>query len=147
MPIHQVKDIPVGQLFQATIKYKPGAASMKIATNKPRYSRETHVTYEGLDMFPILEQLSAPATWMWWKLAQLRNETTNVTILRSGELSIYERRKLTKGFKELKTKQLIKRIKREHYLINPNALLPEENYKKPDESNYLTCLTRWESLP
>ena len=79
----------------------------------------------GLDTGVILKDLSSAATWLFWTLEHNRDKQTNISVLSAKKLTIKEKRKILKGYKELKAKLLIKRIKREHYLINPKALLPE----------------------
>lgn len=55
--------------------------------------------------------------------------------------SKYEQNKITEGYKELVGKDLVRRIKRSHYMINPYALIPpidyEEAVKKWEEAGIL----------
>jgi len=48
------------------------------------------------------------------------------------------RQYLKEGYKSLFIRGLVKRVKRSHYMINPNALIPP---------NYESALEIWESLP
>ncbi|HIB84237.1 MAG TPA: hypothetical protein EYO59_06470 [Chromatiaceae bacterium] len=80
---------------------------------------------DGIDMAAILRSLSSNATWLFWTLVQLSCRFNNQAELTSKTLTKYEKHKVTKGYKELLAKDLVKRYKREHYIINPKALLPE----------------------
>ena len=42
------------------------------------------------------------------------------------ELNNVQQQQFQKGFKELNEKNLMRRVKRSHYMINPNALIPSE---------------------
>lgn len=52
--------------------------------------------------------------------------------------SKHEKNMLSEGYKSLFMRGLVKRVKRSHYMINPNALIPP---------NYESALEIWESLP
>lgn len=93
----------------------------------------------GMDVMPILKDLSAPATWLFWTLAELRELNSNVCHLRAAVLSSCELNRLKKGYKELKEVQLIIRIKQEYYLINPKVFVPKFEH-------YESVQKRWDSL-
>jgi len=44
----------------------------------------------------------------------------------------------TKAYKELQKKDLIKRVKRQHYLINPKVIIPIKTYNE--------VLEHWHSI-
>lgn len=94
----------------------------------------------GLDTGNILKDLSTAATWLFWTLESKRNKATNETILLSKFLSKTEQNRVAKGYKELHQKGVIKRIKREHYIINPKAVLPSFEF-------YEDVWASWENLP
>lgn len=48
-----------------------------------------------------------------------------------------QKRYLKQGYKELVQKDLVRRVKRSHYMVNPNALIPIE---------YEEAQTMWESI-
>lgn len=102
------------------------------------YHRETQARIYGFDPVPIFKLLSKNATWLWWELVDIRNIDTNVAILRGKTQSQYIKSKISKAYKELARYSLVHRFKREHYLINPSAMLP--NFK-----NYVSVAERWRS--
>jgi len=91
---------------------------------------------QGMDVMPILKDLSSAATWLFWTLAISRDIATNVCHLRIASLSSCEVNRVKKSYKELKDAQLILRIKPEYYLINPKALLPQFEH-------YASVALRW----
>jgi len=65
------------------------------------------------------------------------NEDGEVYISLSKEFNATNSNVFRKGFKLLKEKDLVKRTKLSHYMINPNALLP---------INYSKAIQRWNML-
>ena len=55
----------------------------------------------GLDMVPILKDLSPNASWLFWTLADNRSRVNNQAVLEAKTLTKYEKQKLSKGYKEL----------------------------------------------
>ena len=79
---------------------------------------------EGFDLMLVLANLSAIASNMFWTLCRARDVSTNTARLKSSTLTKYEQAKITKAYKELERVKLLVRYKKEHYLINPKAVLP-----------------------
>ena len=50
----------------------------------------------------------------------------------------YEKNLLSEGYKELFERDLVRRVKRSYYMINPNALIPLD---------YVSAIEIWDSLP
>ena len=90
------------------------------------------------DMYTILENLSAPATKLFWTFIRTRNEDSNQ--VRYLPVDKPERLKLDKAYKELHTLEVIKRVKQGVYLINPSAYLCTA-------SKFEEVKAHWESLP
>lgn len=80
---------------------------------------------EGMDVVSIFIGLSPGATRLWWTMVKEIDWETNMVVIRSAELSKNEQNKLSKAYGELNKVGLVKRVKREHYLINPAAVLPQ----------------------
>ena len=70
----------------------------------------------------LFREMSHTAHWLIWALVAVRNKQNNMAVF-SAKDNI-EAKKVTKAYKELHSLGLIRRIKRQHYLINPNAFLP-----------------------
>ena len=64
------------------------------------------------------------------------NDFHHIVRIKAKELTSYEKKLLVDGYKELKEKDLVRRTKQSHYMINPNALKPIE---------YEQALKDWEA--
>lgn len=95
---------------------------------------------EGFATGTKLKNLSSAATWLFWTLDEKRHPNTNIAILESQSLSSYEKSKVVKAVKELTKANLVKRVKKETYLINPKAVLPQFEF-------FQDVWTEWEQLP
>lgn len=62
--------------------------------------------------------------WFLWTLDQLKDPKTNVAILVRSQLSSEDSRAVDHVYATLKEKQVVLRIKKNTYLINPLILLP-----------------------
>lgn len=80
------------------------------------------------DLYIVFRNLSKTAHWMWWDLIQNRNPATNEVVFEATDN--LEAKKVAKAYKELRDSDLVRRIRRQHYLINPKAVLPVfENFR------------------
>lgn len=102
------------------------------------HHKKTNTYMFGFDPIPIFKILSQSATWLWWELVDIRNIDTNVSILRGKNQDPYQKQKISKAYKELASYSLVHRYKREHYLINPSAMLPKFD-------NFVAVSDKWES--
>ena len=55
---------------------------------------------------------------------QLKLRTSCKSIITASELTSGERQKFQTGYKRLYSKNLLKRIKRQHYILNPDFFIP-----------------------
>jgi len=90
-----------------------------------------------VDFANVMRNLSKSATWLWWGLVEKRNNLTNECIFKSK--NGIEAKKVSKGYKELRKANLIIRVRRQHYLINPYVYLV-------DSSTYMEVKNRWNRL-
>ena len=79
----------------------------------------------GVDTVELFKSLSSGATWMFWSLMESISPDTNICMLVSGDLSPSERLKLNRSYKELYEKEVIVRLKKNTYMINPKVILPK----------------------
>ena len=115
-------------------KYKCDLPSFGMLGNTER-----RMKVDSIDMHGILKNASKGATWLFWEFIERRNPKTNK--VRYLPTTTGERRKLTKAFKELHNKEVLKRIHRGEYLINPKSYIPA-----PTE-NYEDVWKEWKKLP
>jgi len=88
------------------------------------------------ELFSILKNVSKIGTWFFWSLMEERRSKTNEAIFRAKDLA--ESQKVSRAYKELYSLDLVRRVKQQHYLINPKVMLPAKG-------QYIEVLTKWES--
>lgn len=86
------------------------------------------------ELFKTLATLSKSATWMLWTLADNYNPQTNIATLKAIDQS--QSNKITKAYKELNSNKIIKRIKQNHYLVNPLVLIPDNGFMEPVKKHW-----------
>ena len=101
-------------------------------TNKPNYFMVGNGTMNknkifGIDLLTELVNCTKAAQWL---ILQIKSGITYdngynpVVKINRQALTSTEQQYLVKGYAELLDKDLVRRIKRSHYMINPNALIP-----------------------
>jgi len=63
--------------------------------------------------------------WLFIKIEKELDDK-NVSIVRSKPLTKVEKEKLSIGYKRLRSKDLVRRIRREHYMVNPRLIIPKD---------------------
>lgn len=99
----------------------------------------------GIDYIYISEDytsevlsLGKPAGRMLWNLIRERGFYTNESGYKVAGTTT-AKCELTRAYNELKKKNLVKRIRNQRYMVNPEAILP-------DEKRYDRVLEHWHSL-
>jgi hypothetical protein len=75
------------------------------------------------DLYLIIQGMSKQTAWIWWEFVKTRDRCTNEVVYVATTL--VERNRLTLAYKELSRLDLVQRIRKQHYLINPLAIFPE----------------------
>lgn len=93
-------------------------------------------SHEPIDTIDTFAEMTPQELWMIKLLKDnlvLREEKIDRSIklrtscksyIKSSELTSAEKQKFKAGYKRLKEKNLVKRIKREHYMFNPDFFIP-----------------------
>jgi len=89
------------------------------------------------DLYLIFQAMSKQTAWVWWDMVKTRDRYTNEVVYRVN--TGVDKRRLTTAYKELLKLNLVKRIRKQHYLINPLALLPEHR-------EFETVSKKWNDL-
>lgn len=114
--------------------------STPICNDKPTWHHN-----DGLPMVKLLGEMNGGATWFFWQLMGVRNQTTNECHFTVKDLNRTEQNKLSRGFKELHGKNILKRVRKELYMINPNAVIPtKDNFL--DQDTYDVARAAWSQL-
>ena len=90
------------------------------------------------DLYSIIQGMSKQTAWLWWELVKTRNRHSNECkyVAESG----VDKRRLTVAYKKLSALGLVRRMRKQHYLINPLAYLPEQG-------QFQVVSSKWEALP
>lgn len=73
-------------------------------------------------LYRTLGGLSKKANEMFWTIVEVKNYKTNIGVLKAANQS--ERNKISGAYKELRELDLLRRVKQNHYMINPKAMIP-----------------------
>lgn len=82
---------------------------------------------ESIDLLTEQVTMSTAGRWLIALISRSinwQNDYNPVVKIVNKNLTPTEKDYLKDGFKELKEKDLVRRIKQGHYMINPNALIP-----------------------
>lgn len=75
---------------------------------------------EGIDFLDTLKQLTTdPSVHLLSDLIQTKDATTNLASFDTSSLSPTDKNKVSKGYKQLESMNLVVRVKRGVFLINP----------------------------
>ena len=77
------------------------------------------------DLYSIIQNMSKQTAWLWWQLVKSRNRYTNEAFYIAR--SLVDKRRLTVAYKELHKLNLIRRMSKQQYIINPLAYIPEHD--------------------
>lgn len=94
---------------------------------------------QSVDLIMEAATLSRPAivTLSWIRQAIVWDNRDGVVKFSMSDLTDAQEQQFKKGFKELNDRNLVRRVKRSHYMINPNALIPID---------YEAALQIWNSI-
>jgi len=84
------------------------------------------------DTCEVLTNLSKPARRLWWEFVGNRVRHTNMVVHRVT--AQIEKNQTTKAYKELFAIGLIKRVKPQNYMINPDVIIPIKQYHEVKEN-------------
>lgn len=79
---------------------------------------------ETKDARELFRDLSPAATWLIWEMDMLKNVMTNEVYMRPTTMSAGDKAKYYRGIKELEQENIVRKIRRGTYFINPYVLFP-----------------------
>ncbi len=119
-------------LFQPPKKHNPQPPFRRIGNG---------MTGKHATAYPLLETMltfSKPESWFFTYLLKYYKEYTGESDISKESFSKADLNSISKAFALLHKRGLVKRVKRQVYMINPNAIITD-NWK--DHNN------KWQSLP
>lgn len=87
----------------------------------------------------IMKDLESNAYWFLWSLVEVRNYSNNIAVLCMANYDAGMKQRGVRGYKELRAKGLVIKVRRSHYMINPD-------FMKPDFNVYAECKIVWDKL-
>lgn len=80
------------------------------------------------DLYKTLGSLSKKANEMFWSVVEVKNYKDNIGVLKATNQT--ERNKFSTAYKELRSFDLLRRVKQNHYMINPKVMIPVKHYSE-----------------
>ena len=92
-----------------------------------------------MNAFKILTELSVSESYTLNKLVEsvMWSYKTNKVFFQTKSMTPAEKNKFSKGFKGLNEKNIVRRISREHYMINPDFIIPKKYEDVKEQYNLL----------
>jgi len=84
----------------------------------------------GYPLLDVMADMTKPEAWFFKELRHSMDIRTSVGIMKNGDLSLSDRQKKKLAYAPLKEKDLVRRVKKETYMINPDALIYPETYEE-----------------
>lgn len=104
---------------------------------RPFDSFGTDPNKKGLtDIYDLLEQLNPKSLQLFCMLGRKRDINTNEVVLVRKKLNKSELYALNKGYKQLEELNVVRRIRDETYLINPDYIIPKTKNLKVIQARY-----------
>ena len=109
---------------------------------EPNYNRIGNGTVNkhkitSIDLIDVVIEASGSGKWLIKKIKDgIGWDNSYDPVVKITPANNPEKQHLVRGFAELSAKDLVRRIKRSHYMINPNALIP---------AKYEEALAIWEA--
>jgi hypothetical protein len=78
------------------------------------------------NLYDVLQGQSKQALWVWHEFLKRRDRSTNIAVYKP--ITSSDQQRLIIAYKSLAKADLVLRTRRQHYLLNPLAVLPEKEY-------------------
>lgn len=88
-------------------------------------------------IYDVLEQLSVKSLKLFCMLAKVRDYNTNEAVLSRKNLDSQEVYALNRGYKQLEQLNILKRVRDETYLFNPDYLIPNTKQLSTVKEKYI----------
>lgn len=88
---------------------------------------------KGFDFVDVMSKLTPVAHKVFWEMVKIRNENTNIVLVDSSKQTSSQNAIISKGYRLLQEKELLIKIGKGMYMINPYAILP--TFDKCNEVN------------
>lgn len=117
-------DLGKGQTVETRLSTKEKTVPFISVGESGRYNMSRFPVYE--DFSGTMGDISKGASWMFWLLVKGRNYKTNESEYIPSKPR--DRAKVQRAYKELVSRDLVARVRRGCYLLNPGAIVPPIEY-------------------
>lgn len=104
-----------------------------------KYHDSDYTWGESKDFFTLLLGLSAKAQQCFLELHKNYDEDTGISYIETKNKTATQRSAFSAGFRELYHKGLAKRVKKQHYMLNPEYYFYSYSFDR--------CIKNYRSLP
>ena len=87
-------------------------------------------TGHSMDFIKTLTQMSKPELALFEQITDYLDIESNIGIVKAPKGNQVAQNKIYKGYKLLRAKDLVRRVQREMYMVNPDLIIPGDNYIK-----------------
>lgn len=79
---------------------------------------------KGFDFADVMSKLAPAAHKVFWEMVKLRDEKTNIVLIDSSLNTASQNSIISKAYRLLEKEQLLRKVGKGTYFINPYAVLP-----------------------
>lgn len=91
------------------------------------------VNDKGFNFVDVMSKLNPVAYRVFWEMVKVRDMDTNMVEIDSSQHTSSQNSIISKGYKVLREKELVLKVGKGSYLLNPHAILP--NFEKVELVN------------
>jgi hypothetical protein len=84
----------------------------------------------SMNIIDTMAEMTKPELFLFRMITDRMNLTTMIGTTLSKSLTDSQKQQIKTGYKRLRTKNIIKRVRREHYMVNPDLIIPPEDYPR-----------------
>lgn len=85
---------------------------------------------EGYPLLDVMADMSKAEAWFFKLVRRNMNINTNIAHIQNNLLSKSDQQKKKLAYKSLKSKDLVRRVQREMYMVNPDAMILPAAYEE-----------------
>ncbi len=90
-------------------------------------------------VWELIQEMTFDEKWFFLHVLINISFTTNISFVDNATLTRTEVNKKVRAFKTLKEKNILKRVSREHYMVNPRVIQLTDKFQ-------VSCEAQWDSL-
>ncbi len=105
----------------------------RVSSSKPPYQLigrgQRNATGSSMNAIQLMMEMSSSEQFLFSKVESHMDYKSCVGSCTIARFTQSEKQRVKLGYKKLRVKDILRRIKREHYMINPDFIVPNEDYR------------------